>query len=253
MRSAAVFVVSQASASIMYGVAVDPADNSVVAASLQSDTSGTGPNDIEYFIPLSGSTVTYGVTGGTSPDTGSGIGYDTAGALDMYLKYDLSSFVQTVIDVEVDFNFVDLDLIPVNDPVGFYESIKFTVFDKNNAPLMLTNVIQDIDSPGPSAAGTTMTITYGGNNDPININFKGSALDTLVDDLLGAGATELIALVQYGSQYHSSATNTSEFAMSSTIGDSSGVTPEPTTLAIWSVLAGMGLLAAGRQRERKAA
>ena len=49
----------------------------------------------------------------------------------MYIRYNLDSFLYPTTGTEV--RFKDLDLSPNNDPPGFYESVKFSIYDKNGA------------------------------------------------------------------------------------------------------------------------
>lgn len=89
---------------------------------------------IKYFIPLNaGTSGTYGVGGvGTTSDTGSAGGF-----LDMNLMFAPVSITESSV-LKIDFD--DLDLIGVNDPVGFLESIQ--IFDENGTAITapITNI-----------------------------------------------------------------------------------------------------------------
>ncbi len=94
-------------------------------------------NEIEYYIPLAAShTGTYGVTPancgatgvGTCSDYGSGQGYAGADALKLNLFFDTSSIVASA-TAQLDIFFDDLDLGPINDPTGFFESMSFSYWD----------------------------------------------------------------------------------------------------------------------------
>lgn len=107
-------VVGQASATLITGTPTDFGDTTTVGT--------VSSGEIEFFIPLEGAAGTYGVddggTYGTSADT------TTAPIdgpiMDMYLLFTvpLSHIGQTLT-----LTFTDLDLIPWNDPNGFFERL----------------------------------------------------------------------------------------------------------------------------------
>lgn len=108
---------------VTVGVAVDGIGSSNAVGVTKDVASGAHNlpgTAIEYFIPLSGSDCTYGVSGcGTSSDVGKG-----GPILSMFLK-----FTPIAGPANLSILFEDLDLRGVNDPNKFFESIN--IFDKD--------------------------------------------------------------------------------------------------------------------------
>jgi hypothetical protein len=126
------------------GIAVGDV-NSMGQVGIQDPLTGI----VEYFIPLSESdsgvygvddSPTCGVDGvGTCSDSGSGFGYDDESkfALKMNIYFDLSNLANkdnSVLDIWFD----DLDLVGINDPGWFYESV--SVAGKKAGDVSLTNI-----------------------------------------------------------------------------------------------------------------
>src|SRR5262249_1331967 len=131
-----------ACANTVTGIAVGSNSGTTQVGTLAAP--GTGPDGgnqlgapaIQYYIPLASSgSVTYGVNGGTSSDSGFG-----GQTLNMWLLFQPlspspSNAVLTV-------KFQDLDLNGANDPSNFLESLR--LFDKNGNPLtpVITSISQ---------------------------------------------------------------------------------------------------------------
>jgi len=245
--------VAQASASVQ-GIAVGGQNLTTRVGTL------LGNGNIEYFIPLTsdGSTSgTYGVdavTGGiagTFSDSGSGFDYNPAGGLDMYIRYDLSGEATPSVATAIRFDFVDLDLVDINDPSGFFESIRFSYFDDDGIEQMLTDTLTDAsDGFSYVAPGVSATVNSGGNNDPSSIEFTG--LESIVNNIADAGGDyvdEFYLRVFFGSRASSSATNTAEELMSSAMTQAdimpepNATVPEPSAVVVWLLL---GVTAIGR-------
>ena len=113
-------------------------------------------NAIEYFIPLNDNNYggTYGVTGGfdcyynsqepatagTCSDYGNGDvdQYNDASSLKMNIWYDTDNAQFS--SASLAFAFDDLDLMPDNDPFGFYESISLSYWSWNDSDFDLNTV-----------------------------------------------------------------------------------------------------------------
>ena len=121
---------ANASSVSVTGVTVDAAGS--------SNTVGitTAGGKIKYYIPLD--ETTSGVYGedssacskgiGTCYDIGGGFGYNDATALDMNIYFDLTLQPQSVA-AELNFVFDDLDLIGINDPNQFFESMSLSYWN----------------------------------------------------------------------------------------------------------------------------
>jgi len=134
------FFTGAAHASTMIGgVAVDSAGSSTeVGSTVAFSPSPTRiPDAIKYYIPLGVNYKgIYGVAGatgscdnghpgsfggaGTCADYGSGYGYSDSSGLAMNIFFDLSLQPASK-SAELSFLFDDLDLMPENDPDGFFE------------------------------------------------------------------------------------------------------------------------------------
>ncbi|MEM7056425.1 MAG: VPLPA-CTERM sorting domain-containing protein [Pseudomonadota bacterium] len=121
----AIMLASPASAATIVGKAVDG-----VGSSTQVGNTVNRPmlgDAIEYFIPLSGSSCTYGVNGcGLSSDIGKG-----GPKLSMFLEF---SPVDLVNPSTLDIWFEDLDLKRANDPSKFFE--RFRLLDASGDSLL---------------------------------------------------------------------------------------------------------------------
>lgn len=98
-----------------------------------------GAEAIEYFIPLSGgSDCVFGVSCGLVKDSGYG-----GKTMSMFLLFeDVSTSVASTLNIV----FEDLDLLGVNDPDWFRETLKIFEFD-GGTKTALTELIYDISSP----------------------------------------------------------------------------------------------------------
>jgi len=137
---AAAFSVSAHAATV--GVAVEGVSNTpvLVGNTLVSRPLLGGRDAIEYFIPLNGVSGVYGA-GGVDNNSGFGQVSDSGnggGVLSMFLMF---TPVSTSTPSQLDIYFEDLDLIGVNDPNGFLETIN--VLDANGSTLVggpITNI-----------------------------------------------------------------------------------------------------------------
>jgi len=126
------FTAAEAAASTV-GVPITSLTDNTPVATDNVDSDGT----IHFFVLLSG-TATFGVDGGTNSDSCVSPGC-TGGTLIMFLEYDPVTPGPNL--VTLDFN--DLDLIGVNDPNGFFESIEF--YDSDGTTLLAA--VSDMTDP----------------------------------------------------------------------------------------------------------
>src|SRR5688500_2895707 len=138
---------------------------------------------VKYFIPLeSGTSGTYGVNGvGMTPDTGNGPGY-----LNMNLMF--TPVAEAPIkSASLFFEFSDLDLRYVNDPVGFLETVR--VYSKDGS------FVEAISPQFTQTTGSGNTGVYNGINWeidrqsgtagaswPVTLNLWGDALEDMLTD-----------------------------------------------------------------------
>src|SRR5581483_4474921 len=115
-------------------------------------------HETTFYIPLSSSSSgVYGVTAGTSPDTGYGYGYNNSSktALTMYLLFDdPHSVALPVGSASLSFLFTDLDLVGVNDPQYFLESVQFFSSGGSALSPVITNSGQNGSTPLAYAVST---------------------------------------------------------------------------------------------------
>ncbi len=198
--------------------------NATVAAANSAEVGlgATNPNAISYFIPLTnGTNCFFGVGScGLVSDTGQG-----GGTMSMWVKYASVagglSFLNTV--------FGDLDLIGVNDPVGFFESVQ--VFDKDGNAL--TSLIDSASDAGVDAADATTQQGVAINLGTLNAN------------------TDYFARFQFKTTFRrETASNTPEHLVT-WISSTPIVTTVPLPAAAWMLISGIGgLFAVSRRRSR---
>ncbi|MGE0407160.1 MAG: hypothetical protein AB7O65_12755, partial [Candidatus Korobacteraceae bacterium] len=120
---------------------------------------------ISFYIPLKSSTSgVYGVTdvgGGKTAGTFSDSGDGTSNALTMYLLFSPVSL--PVGTASLKFEFTDLDLTGVNDPYGFFETIRFY----SQSGTALTPTITQNNQSGTSP----LAFSVSGNSDKQTILF----------------------------------------------------------------------------------
>jgi hypothetical protein len=179
----------------------------------------------------------YGVTDNTEfgcgiaglcSDFGAGADYSTADALQMNIYFDLSTVSFTVDAARLDFWFGDLDLIGINDPNEFFESMKVSYWDGDGDGSTLTQVGPIIDHPLDMAdpSFTDGIVDYSSfNGDPITWNLDLAALGLL--SALNSSNGFWLEL-GFGSDYFTSASNTPEFL---SVGLT--VSPVPLPSAVW--------------------
>jgi hypothetical protein len=138
------------------------------------------------------------------------------------------------------FTFVDLDLQGVNDPTGFFETVRF--YDANGTPISPT-----ITAPGTGGgSGTYLSYTASGNNTSQTIVFPN--VTTIVQNPFWVQLT-------FGSQFYTRGTNTPE-SMIATLNYTNPpppppppptVVPEPSSM----LLMASGLVGIGRMLRKK--
>jgi len=197
---------------------------------------------IEYYIPLrDGNNGTYGVTpvsecgswpkvagiAGTCWDKGYGSMYDTAGALDMNIFFDLTGVADSA-TAQLDFVFDDLDLQRINDPYGFFESLTLSYWDGDEYKQLNDGetILRPNDMKTGDYAGASTVIA--------------PSIDPLFWTLdLGAGGLNLLSLLNndddgfwiqlgFGSEYITKGRNTPEYLTAELT-----VSPVPLPSAVW--------------------
>ena len=180
---------------------------------------------INFFIPVSpeksgvfGVTdVGGGQTAGTLPDVGGGT--ESSVALTMFLLF--SPIAVPTDTATMTFSFVDLDLANVNDPYGFFESVKFYKADGTEVTPWITMAPQSGSSPLP--------FSVMGDADQQTILFP---------DVTSIVTDPFFMELRFKTSYSSLGKNTPE-SMIATLTTAS--VPEPGTAA----MLGTGLLALG--------
>jgi hypothetical protein len=180
---------------------------------------GTGTTT--FFIPLKtstsgtlGVTNSYGVTVGTSADTGMG----TSNALTIYLLF---SPVNLPVDTAtLAFTFVDLDLAGGNDPALFFETVQFFAADHSPLSPLITSLSQS-----GSGGNGYLVFTVSGNSTSQTIFFP---------DVTSIVTDPFYVELTLGSQWNQTGKNTPE-SMIATL--TTTPVPEPATL----LLVGTGL------------
>ena len=232
-------VAGPAFAGSVTGVAVDGVNSSteVGAANAQGV--------IDYFIPLSGANHgVYGVTSvaggiaGTFSDKGSGFGYNDPNndALQMYLRYDLSSLDVPAASATLSFRFDDLDLIPNNDPYKFFEDVQFNYYDGSVLNPLTDTLLRDDDN-GPVRLvdlGATVMADASDNN-RVHVVFPGLAP---ILNALPSGADALYLRLDFSSKYKKEAYNTAEHLLSSVLTTTAVPVPVPSAAGLGLVLMG---------------
>jgi hypothetical protein len=138
---------------------------------------------VRYYIPLENSrSGTYGVNGvGMSSDTGNGPGW-----LNMNLMFTPTA-PQPLLSASLLFEFSDLDLRYVNDPVGFLETLR--IYSKDGS------YVEAITPQFSQATGTGSTGVFNGINYelsrsagtagaswPVKLNLWGDGLESIMTD-----------------------------------------------------------------------
>lgn len=217
--------------------AAGPAHATVIGMAVNADGSALpnlaadsvdGDGSINFYIPLkTGSSGTFGVDAGTSSDTcsfSSGT-CQQGGTLDMYLSFAPTTPGANILSLD----FIDFDLIGVNDPWNFLESVDVRdTADSDNLLYSIDNVAD--------ANGTDLWITADGTDQLLQM-----AIDIVSNSFL----VHLTFASSFTNLPGGTWGNTRE-TMLATV-DSVSV-PEPTTLS----LLGAGLIAIGLSRRRRA-
>lgn len=194
----------------------------------------TGTGAIGFYVPLnSADNGTYGIDidgagpkgeAGTFSDSKAGP-FTNSNALTMYLRFTpIAPF--PLESAVLSFSFVDLDLIGVNDPSGFTETIQF--FSATNSAL--TSVITT--SPGSGSSPLAYTVT--GNSTSQTIVFSD------VRSILSADPFYVKLVFGSKEVYSGTYRNTIE-SLTATLTTSTATVPEPTSM----LLLGSGLVALG--------
>ncbi len=183
---------------------------------------------VKYFIPLRNGDGVYGVNGfGTSSDRGNG-----GGVLTMFLRFD----GLTANSGNLSILFEDLDLINVNDPFGFFETVE--VFDGNG-----TSLTQLIDESDDDIGRSFDINTLGGLNDNLELAIAFSSIST----------STLFVELNFTASFRRKARNTAEYLTASFNEiNQTTVVPLPAALPLYGTgLAIMGFI--GWRRKRKTA
>ena len=201
---------------------------------------------VRYYIPLeSGSSGTYGVNGvGMSADTGNGPGW-----MNMNLMFTPTASYPLE-SASLLFEFADLDLRYVNDPVGFLETVR--IYSKDGS------YVEPITPQFTQAATTDTTGVYNGINYhlsrrsgtaganwPVLLNLWGDGLEEIMTDPFWV---QMRFTVPSGVPYGKNTPEYLRATLTTTSETPSHVVPEPASL----LLVGTGLGAAVLRRRRAA-
>jgi len=244
-------MVSPAHAGSVKGVAVGSTSSSTQVGSANAQ------GVIDYYIPLSGANSgVYGVTAvaggiaGTFSDGGTGYGYNdpTADALQMYLRYDLSSLDTPAATATLNFRFDDLDLTPYNDPNKFFEDVQFNYYDGTSL-VNLTHTLLDVSgSVALVDLGATVMVDAADHN-RVRIVFPGLAS---IINSLPSGSDAFYVRLDFSSFYDGGDVwNTPEYLLSSVL----TTTAVPVPAAAWmgmAMLGGLGIVGKIRRKRHAA-
>ncbi len=168
-----------------------------------------------YYIPLSEDTTgTYGYTeitcgngssgtAGTCYDRGDGAGYVDASALEMNIFFD-KDVSGPLASASLDFWFRDLDLVGVNDPFGFFESLSLSYWDGEGDGSTLTRIGADAIINATDLAPGTADIS---SVDPITWSLDLATLGVLP---LLSNSDGFWVQLGFGSDFHTDGRNTAE-------------------------------------------
>ncbi|MGE0407127.1 MAG: PEP-CTERM sorting domain-containing protein [Candidatus Korobacteraceae bacterium] len=182
----------------------------------------------KFYIPLSSDAdgvfgvtdIGSGRTAGTVVDSGYGI----SNALTMYLRF--APVNLPAASASLTFTFTDLDLSGVNDPYGFFESVRFFTPAGAITPLITAN--------GQSGGGAL----------PFTVTGDSTSQSIIFSDVLSILQNPLYVKLKFNSDWYTKGKNTPEYLKGELKVTSS--IPEPATL----LLLGGGLAAVGTQWKR---
>lgn len=188
----------------------------------------TSTGSITFFIPLSSAyTGVFGVTnvgGGNTAGTVSDTGSGQSNALTMYLSF--TPVAVPAQSASLQFFFTDLDLRYVNDPNGFFETVRF--YDRYGSalsPLIWRN--------GQSGSGT-FPYTVTGNSTSQTITFS---------DVTSIVQNPFYVRLRFGSNYGDNRGRNTPERLIATLTSEAVAVPEPSTwLLLGSGLVGLALI-----------
>ena len=161
----ALMVPHLSSAALVNGIATDGAGNDIG----WDYTDSAGNNKILYYIPLGASSPPSGTYGDYVSGFGtigqrsdSALASNIGGTLDMYIEFD--GYDNPAQTASVDFWFKDLDLKYDNDPAGFTETVRFSVWNGSTYNYV-TDLIDEASDSSPD-------FSISGTNDDRHITFS---------------------------------------------------------------------------------